>query len=92
MLVVLPSGTPKQLSPELVLHPRVLKMSESVKEAMERSREDCEREERGADEEEERRLQEACGVIGCVLARNTSDGTVNVAKMIYLGLVALQHR
>ncbi|XP_050719052.1 amidophosphoribosyltransferase-like isoform X1 [Eriocheir sinensis] len=70
-------------------------MSEGVKKAMERSREDRAREERRAEEEEEeeeRRLQEACGVVGCVLARNSPDGTVNVAKMIYLGLVALQHR
>ncbi|XP_045102172.1 amidophosphoribosyltransferase-like isoform X3 [Portunus trituberculatus] len=37
-------------------------------------------------------LREACGVIGCMLARSTPDGMVNVARMIYLGLVALQHR
>lgn len=37
-------------------------------------------------------LREACGVIGCMLARSTPDGVVNVARMIYLGLVALQHR
>lgn len=44
------------------------------------------------DEQAAEELREACGVIGCVLARNTPEGIVNVAKMIYLGLVALQHR
>ncbi|XP_063608996.1 amidophosphoribosyltransferase-like, partial [Penaeus indicus] len=45
--------------------------------------------EEGADEDE---LREACGVFGCVVARNTPEGSVNVAQVIYLGLVALQHR
>ncbi|ROT85473.1 putative amidophosphoribosyltransferase-like [Penaeus vannamei] len=43
----------------------------------------------GADEEE---LREACGVFGCVVARNTPEGSVNASQVIYLGLVALQHR
>ncbi|XP_037798533.1 amidophosphoribosyltransferase-like [Penaeus monodon] len=43
----------------------------------------------GADEDE---LREACGVFGCVVARNTPEGSVNVAQVVYLGLVALQHR
>ncbi|XP_042875268.1 amidophosphoribosyltransferase-like isoform X2 [Penaeus japonicus] len=42
----------------------------------------------GDDEE----LREACGVFGCVVARNTPEGSVNAAQVIYLGLVALQHR
>lgn len=89
---MLPS--PDLLSPLLVFDSQ-LEMSGVVeKEGMERSSEDLGREEISGKEEEDamERLQEACGVVGCVLARNTPDGAVNVAKMIYLGLVALQHR
>ena len=65
-------------------------MMECKKEVMAVNRKDP----RGGDvdEQAEEELREACGVIGCVLARNTPEGMVNVAKMIYLGLVALQHR
>ncbi|CAL4148017.1 unnamed protein product, partial [Meganyctiphanes norvegica] len=37
-------------------------------------------------------LRDACGVFGCVLAKQTEAEAVNVAQSIYLGLVALQHR
>lgn len=38
-------------------------------------------------------LREECGVFGCVLAKaEAGQDLVNVAQVIYLGLVALQHR
>lgn len=37
-------------------------------------------------------LREACGVFGCVLAKDAPDDSVSPAHIIYLGLVALQHR
>lgn len=40
----------------------------------------------------EEQLREACGVFGCVLAKDAPPGSVNLAQVIYLGLVALQHR
>ncbi|XP_071551404.1 amidophosphoribosyltransferase-like [Panulirus ornatus] len=43
-------------------------------------------------EDAEEDLREACGVFGCVLAKDSSPSTVSVAHVIYLGLVALQHR
>lgn len=37
-------------------------------------------------------LREACGVFGCVLTKDADPQAVNVAHVIYVGLVALQHR
>ncbi|KAK8745735.1 hypothetical protein OTU49_000352 [Cherax quadricarinatus] len=41
---------------------------------------------------DEEGLREACGVFGCVVAKDAAHDTINVAHVIYLGLVALQHR
>lgn len=43
-------------------------------------------------EDKNEELREACGVFGCVTAQDCPAGVVNVAQVIYLGLVALQHR
>ncbi|KAK7074888.1 hypothetical protein SK128_002805 [Halocaridina rubra] len=44
------------------------------------------------DEVADSKLREACGVFGCVLAKDAPLDTVSIAQVIYLGLVALQHR
>ncbi|RXG73950.1 Amidophosphoribosyltransferase, partial [Armadillidium vulgare] len=46
----------------------------------------------GEEFSESRKLEESCGVIGCVLAEHVSQSSVNVAHTIFLGLVSLQHR
>jgi len=35
-------------------------------------------------------LKDACGVFACILSEGVKD--VNVANVVYLGLIALQHR
>lgn len=43
------------------------------------------------DREEETELREACGIFGCV-ASGEWPTNLDVAHIIYLGLIALQHR
>lgn len=41
---------------------------------------------------DERKLQKACGVFACVTAEGISEEEADVANTICLGLVGLQHR